>query len=220
MMRPAHIVLLCCLHLLCCSTGFVQLPTSPAKRHPHAAVSLPPHPRDATRLFLVSEAVAAPHLLLSLDSEIQSLRDGVQATIASAVSSLPLQITLAVLSAAASGALLAPFRKAIDAGKETESRYPLNTLAACAALDLLGDASSFIPGGEVTDPLWAPISTLALFYIFHSPVLAGINCVKELLPFFDILPIATMGWLLRYVYPESDLATAIFEEQEEKEDGQ
>ena len=44
--------------------------------------------------------------------------------------------------------------------------------------------------------------------------------LRAMLPFFDILPIATMGWLLRYVYPESDLATAIFEEQEEKEDGQ
>lgn len=135
---------------------------------------------------------------------------------ASAVSSLPLQIGLALLSSAASGALLSPFRKAIDAGKDTQSRYPLTLLAACAALDLLGDAS-FVPGGEGADPLWAPISSLALFYTLDSPVLAAVDFAKELLPFSDILPVATIGWLLRYVYPESDLAKALFKEQEETE---
>jgi hypothetical protein len=47
--------------------------------------------------------------------------------------------------------------------------------------------------GEVEDVIWAPLSSLALVYLFGSTSVAGLDFLKEILPFTDVLPVATLG---------------------------
>ena len=67
-------------------------------------------------------------------------------------------------------------------------------LALCLVLDFVGG---------VVDFAWAPISAALLLSAFDSPLLAAANALKELLPLTDVVPVATLSWLLAYVYPEA-----------------
>ncbi len=49
----------------------------------------------------------------------------------------------------------------------------------------------------------SPISAALLLSAFDSPLLAAANALKELLPLTDVVPVATLSWLLAYVYPEA-----------------
>lgn len=137
---------------------------------------------------------------------IQDTRDFVQAFL----SSLPLKILLASLGALLSGAAVAPFKKAIESGRQNRdagSTIDFTVLSVCVAIDLIGDTSFLLPGvGEVEDLIWAPLSSLIVFRIFGSETLATVNFVKELLPVSDILPLATIAWLLENIYSDSDIA--------------
>ena len=63
-----------------------------------------------------------------------------------------------------------------------------------------------LPGiGEAEDLLWGPLSAIAVSRLFNSPLLTGIELVKELLPGTDLLPLATIAWTLEYVFDESDV---------------
>ena len=65
------------------------------------------------------------------------------------------------------------------------------------AIDLVGDGSFIIPGaGEGTDLLWAPISALLVRALYGNNVLAIVNLIEELLPFTDIIPTATLAFIL------------------------
>lgn len=71
-------------------------------------------------------------------------------------------------------------------------------LALCLVLDFVGGGM-----GGVVDFAWAPISAALLLSAFDSPLLAAANALKELLPLTDVVPVATLSWLLAYVYPEA-----------------
>jgi hypothetical protein len=80
------------------------------------------------------------------------------------------------------------------------------TLILCISLDLIGDSSYLLPGvGEAEDIAWAPISALILRSLFGSNIIAALEFTKEILPFTDILPLATTVWLLQNVFPDSAL---------------
>lgn len=68
-------------------------------------------------------------------------------------------------------------------------------------LDFIGSASYLIPGvGEITDIGWAPLQSLciAVMYDETMPSLKYISFVEEILPFTDLFPSATVGWLRQY----------------------
>ena len=69
-------------------------------------------------------------------------------------------------------------------------------LALCILLDAAGDASFFYPIGEIWDVPFALFSALVVELLFGWPALAAVAFWEELLPFTDILPTATLGWLL------------------------
>eukprot|EP00929_Paragymnodinium_shiwhaense_P096644 TRINITY_DN58296_c0_g1_i1.p1 TRINITY_DN58296_c0_g1~~TRINITY_DN58296_c0_g1_i1.p1 ORF type:complete len:392 (+),score=58.28 TRINITY_DN58296_c0_g1_i1:68-1243(+) len=70
-------------------------------------------------------------------------------------------------------------------------------LIACLGLDFVGDASYLIPSaGELGDAAFAPLQALALKAMFEANGLAALGLVEELLPFTDVLPTATLGWVL------------------------
>ncbi|KAL1508583.1 hypothetical protein AB1Y20_004681 [Prymnesium parvum] len=80
-------------------------------------------------------------------------------------------------------------------------------LFACVAIDLVGLASFGV--GEYDDIFWAPISAYMLRFLFRSDVVAAIGFTKELLPLTDILPVASLSWLLETAFPESSVARAL-----------
>lgn len=70
-------------------------------------------------------------------------------------------------------------------------------LALCLLIDLVGFSSFAVPGvGESTDLGWAPVSAILINYLFGSPVFTSLALVEELLPGFDIIPTATIAWIL------------------------
>lgn len=69
----------------------------------------------------------------------------------------------------------------------------LSKLLLCIAIDVIGSASELVPVlGELTDVVWAPIAGLALRSLYGSNVLFALEFAEEILPFTDILPLATL----------------------------
>jgi hypothetical protein len=80
-------------------------------------------------------------------------------------------------------------------------------LALCIAIDVIGTSSEIVPFfGELTDVLWAPIAGYALRSIYGSNVLFALEFTEEILPFTDILPLATVCWVVDTFFADSDLA--------------
>mmetsp|Transcript_67373 Transcript_67373/g.166407 ORF Transcript_67373/g.166407 Transcript_67373/m.166407 type:complete len:132 (+) Transcript_67373:42-437(+) len=72
-------------------------------------------------------------------------------------------------------------------------------LALSIMIDIMGFMSYFLPVlGEFGDVFWAPISSLLIFQMYGNPLLSGIALLEEGLPFTDILPTATIGWLCEF----------------------
>ena len=69
-------------------------------------------------------------------------------------------------------------------------------LLLCILIDSTGDASLFYPAGEFIDLGYAFLSALLVELLFDWPRLALVALWEELLPLTDLLPTATIGWLL------------------------
>ena len=70
------------------------------------------------------------------------------------------------------------------------------------ALDSIGSASYMLPVvGEVLDVVYAPIQTVTIMamYDYVSGWLQYLSFVEEILFWTDVVPSATIGWLLEYV---------------------
>ena len=66
-------------------------------------------------------------------------------------------------------------------------------LAACIVIDIIGSSSGLVPiVGGLTDVIWAPIAALLLRSFYGSNVIFALEFVEEVLPFTDILPLATI----------------------------
>ncbi|CAE7716818.1 unnamed protein product [Symbiodinium pilosum] len=77
-------------------------------------------------------------------------------------------------------------------------------------LDLFGDATYFFPViGEGVDLAYAPIQGIALMMLFGSKSIATVGVVEELLPFTDLMPTATLGWILETFFAESCLGRCV-----------
>ena len=67
-------------------------------------------------------------------------------------------------------------------------------LIICLMIDVVGSSSEVIPIlGELTDVVYAPIAATVLRNLYGSNnILFGLEFVEEILPFTDILPLATI----------------------------
>ncbi|KAL1526750.1 hypothetical protein AB1Y20_015446 [Prymnesium parvum] len=64
-------------------------------------------------------------------------------------------------------------------------------------IDLIGMATYVVPVlGEAGDFAWAPISSLVVYQLYGNAVISGLALAEELLPGTDIIPTATIAWLL------------------------
>jgi len=62
---------------------------------------------------------------------------------------------------------------------------------------LVGVASYAVPlAGEGADLAWAPVSALLVNYLYGNSILTGLAFAEEVLPGLDVVPTATIGWLL------------------------
>jgi hypothetical protein len=71
-------------------------------------------------------------------------------------------------------------------------------------LDLIGSSSYLLPlVGEGADVAWAPIQTILIMAMYDktSPNLKYVSFLEEILPFTDIVPSATIGWVLQFGVP-------------------
>ncbi|GAX16048.1 hypothetical protein FisN_20Hh278 [Fistulifera solaris] len=71
-------------------------------------------------------------------------------------------------------------------------------------IDACGSASYLLPlVGEGFDIAWAPIQTILIMAMYDatSPNLKYLSFFEEILPLTDIIPSATLGWLIEYAYP-------------------
>jgi len=83
-------------------------------------------------------------------------------------------------------------------------------LLLCIVIDTIGTSSELIPIiGEVTDVAWAPIAGLGLRSLFGSNILFALEFTEEILPFTDILPLATLCWVVDTYYGDSNVAKAL-----------
>lgn len=85
------------------------------------------------------------------------------------------------------------FRKANEIPSFYRSPPDFGKLLICLAIDVIGSSSEIVPIlGEVTDVLYAPIAATVLRNLYGSNILFGLEFAEEILPFTDVLPLATI----------------------------
>ena len=142
-------------------------------------------------------------VLLAIDvSQVDSF---VQHAAESFVKNLVVRTAVGIVLSWAAGSVVRTFQGAFEAGKDRalSGDVNFNMLYLAIFIDLIGDSSYLIPGlGETEDVLWAPLSALAVSALFGKSA-GALDFVKEILPFSDALPVATLAWLLQNIYPDS-----------------
>jgi len=77
-------------------------------------------------------------------------------------------------------------------------------LGACVILDMLGNATYFVPGvGELGDAVFAPASAVMMKMLFERNGIAALNGCEEILPGTDIMPTASLAWFMQTMMPDS-----------------
>jgi len=77
----------------------------------------------------------------------------------------------------------------------------MGKLIVSLVIDFIGSSSYLLPiVGEGFDVAWAPIQTILLMALYDAsmPSLKYISFMEEILPFTDVLPSGTLGWVKEY----------------------
>jgi hypothetical protein len=90
--------------------------------------------------------------------------------------------------------LAAPKKKFIKATDLPKVDADFGKLFICLAIDVIGSSSELVPIlGELTDVIYAPIAATVLRSLYGgSNVVFALEFAEEILPFTDILPLATL----------------------------
>lgn len=81
-------------------------------------------------------------------------------------------------------------------------------LLICVAIDIIGSSNELVPlAGEVVDVIWAPLAATLMRSLFGgSNVILILEFAEEILPFTDVLPLATICWVVDTFLVDSELA--------------
>ena len=81
-------------------------------------------------------------------------------------------------------------------------------LLICVAIDIIGSSNELVPvAGEIVDVIWAPLAATLLRSLFGgSNVILILEFAEEILPFTDVLPLATICWVVDTFLVDSELA--------------
>jgi hypothetical protein len=77
----------------------------------------------------------------------------------------------------------------------------MGKLIVSLLIDLIGSSSYLLPFvGEGLDLAWAPTQTILIMAMYDTvtPSLKYVSFVEEILPFTDVVPSATIGWLIEF----------------------
>jgi hypothetical protein len=78
--------------------------------------------------------------------------------------------------------------------------------------------AKLLPGaGELADVAYAPLEAFLLAQLFRSSAISGLGFVEEALPFTDVLPTATLAWILEEFFADSVVGKAVGLRQPEPE---
>lgn len=93
----------------------------------------------------------------------------------------------------------------------TPVQLDFTKLFLCVIIDIIGSSNEAIPiVGEVVDVIYAPIAALLLRQLFSgSNVVFLLEFAEEILPFTDILPLATICWVVEAFFGRGSLARAL-----------
>ena len=85
------------------------------------------------------------------------------------------------------------FIKANELPNLNRSSPDFGKLLICLTIDVIGSSSEVLPLlGEITDVVYAPIAATVLRNLYGSNILFGLEFAEEILPFTDVLPLATI----------------------------
>eukprot|EP00638_Chattonella_subsalsa_P011395 CAMPEP_0117787206 /NCGR_PEP_ID=MMETSP0948-20121206/6263_1 /TAXON_ID=44440 /ORGANISM="Chattonella subsalsa, Strain CCMP2191" /LENGTH=269 /DNA_ID=CAMNT_0005616303 /DNA_START=1 /DNA_END=810 /DNA_ORIENTATION=+ len=174
------------------------------------------------------------------DNLIQGFRDSVQNYLggSNGISSLTVFVATLIIISSAVGQVLNAAAKAkinssssipADPSISLPALFVLRTLPIwikaiiCITIDLIGDSSFLLPGvGEVGDVVWGPIAALLLQAMFGSAIVSGATLIKELLPFTDFIPTASLALIAQVFFATTPLgillgfAPVVVEQQQSK----
>lgn len=142
---------------------------------------------------------ATPFILVGIgfliQQQINQLRRDREGKVAGAVAG--------AVASAASGAAISLWERLAKVPQEQWLK-----LAICLVIDFGGDATYLFPGlGEAGDVVYAPLEAFALRALFGGNLLALLGFVEEALPFADVVPTATIGWVLQTLAPDNALTS-------------
>jgi hypothetical protein len=67
-------------------------------------------------------------------------------------------------------------------------------LLVSIVIDVIGFLTYSIPAlGELGDVVWAPVSSILVYFLYKSNLIAMGNFAEEILPGTDFIPTATIG---------------------------
>eukprot|EP01041_Mallomonas_annulata_P001693 gene1693-3283_t len=165
---------------------------------------------------VVIQSASDPFLKETLDYSIQSFTNGVQSKfIGFLIGNFLAGIVVKLIADGLQYASNKYKAKAEEVTLPPPKPFTINpsswaVLALCVFIDLVGDSSFVIPGlGELEDVVWAPISAFALNQIFGSSTVSTIDFVKEILPGLDVIPVASLAWLLQNYYPQNPVTNIL-----------
>ncbi len=77
----------------------------------------------------------------------------------------------------------------------------IGKLVVSLCIDFIGSCSYLLPFvGEGFDVAWAPIQTVFIMALYENsmPSLKYVSFIEEILPFTDLLPSGTLGWVREF----------------------
>lgn len=98
----------------------------------------------------------------------------------------------------------------LERAKSPTAEPDFSKLLLCILIDFVGTSSGIIPIlGELTDIVWAPIAAFVLRSVYGSNVIFALEFVEEILPLTDLLPLATLCWIIETFYGDTSVAKSL-----------
>mmetsp|Transcript_5489 Transcript_5489/g.6384 ORF Transcript_5489/g.6384 Transcript_5489/m.6384 type:complete len:253 (-) Transcript_5489:102-860(-) len=102
-------------------------------------------------------------------------------------------------------------KNSIEKGFKVPGTIDISKLGICILIDTIGSSSELLPViGEITDAVWAPIAAVLMRNLFYgSNVILVLEFAEEILPFTDIVPLASLCWVVDTFFVETEVARAL-----------
>jgi len=175
-------------------------------------------PPSSTAVCAESTTAATSLVSVMVANDVQSFRDAFRALFVPGIAILTFGLPLILAGLLGPKVASPPTSNATPGQREATVSPPstptslppfsnvlLGKLLASILIDLIGDGSLLVPGlGDASDFLWAPVSALLVRLLYGSNVLAAVNLLEELLPFTDVIPTATIAFLLEFFFRKAE----------------